>query len=80
MPQGVLKMAINKGWPIRTTYGMTETASMVTLSKKNPSPGSSGHALQGNELKIAGDGEILVRSPSICLGYLNVRRDCECCR
>lgn len=72
MPQGVLKMAINKGWPIRTTYGMTETASMVTLSKKNPSSGSSGHALQGNELKIAGDGEILVRSPSICLGYLNV--------
>ena len=71
MPQGVLKMAINKGWPIHTTYGMTETTSMVTLSKKNPSTGSSGHVLQGNELKIAGDGEILVRSPAICLGYLN---------
>lgn len=72
MPRGVLKMAINNGWPIRTTYGMTETTSMVTLSKKNPSPGSSGHVLQGNELKIAGDGEILVRSPANCLGYLNV--------
>lgn len=72
MPQGVLKMAINKGWPIRTTYGMTETTSMVTLSKKNPSPGSSGYVLRGNELKIAGDGEILVRSPAIGLGYLNV--------
>lgn len=71
MPQGVLKMAINKGWPIRTTYGMTETTSMVTLSNKNPSPGSSGHVLQGNELKIAGDGEILVRSQAVCLGYLN---------
>lgn len=72
MPQGILKMAINKGWPIRTTYGMTETTSMVTLSKKNPSPGSSGHVLQGNELKIAVDGEILVHSSAICLGYLNV--------
>ena len=72
VPQGVLKRAINKGWPIRTTYGMTETTSMVTLSKKNPSAGSSGHVLQGNELKIAGDGEILVRSPANCLGYLNV--------
>lgn len=71
MPQGVLKMAINKGWPVHTTYGMTETSSMVTLSKKNPRTGSSGHILQGNELKIAGDGEILVRSPAICLGYLN---------
>ncbi|MDE2828101.1 MAG: o-succinylbenzoate--CoA ligase [Bacteroidota bacterium] len=71
LPQGVLKTAVNRGWPIRSTYGMTETSSMVTLSQKNPPPGSSGHALQGNELKIAGDGEILVRSPSICLGYLN---------
>ena len=70
MPQGVLKMAINKGWPIRTTYGMTETTSMITLSKKNPSPGSTGHVLQGHELEIAGDGEILVRSPATCLGYL----------
>ena len=70
MPQGVLKMAINKGWPVHTTYGMTETTSMVTLSKKNPSPGSSGHVLQGNELKIAEDGEILIRSPATCLGYL----------
>ena len=72
VPQGVLKRAINIGWPIRTTYGMTETSSMVTLSQKNPSPGSSGQVLQGNEVKIAGDGEILVRSPSVCLGYLNV--------
>ena len=71
LPQGVLKTAVNKGWPIRTTYGMTETSSMVTLSPKNPSPGSSGHALQGHELKIAEEGEILVRSQAICLGYLN---------
>ena len=70
-PQGILKMAIDKGWPIRTTYGMTETSSMVTLSEKNPSPGSSGRVLKGNELEITGDGEILVRSPAVCLGYLN---------
>lgn len=28
----LLSRAISAGWPIRTTYGMTETASMVTLS------------------------------------------------
>lgn len=28
----LLSGALERGWPIRTTYGMTETASMVTLS------------------------------------------------
>lgn len=70
-PDHVLDQGIKMGWPIRTTYGMTETSSMVTLSDKKFPYGSSGHILQGNELKIAEDGEILVRSPAVCLGYLH---------
>ena len=69
-PHHILDQGIRTGWPIRTTYGMTETSSMVTLSGKKFPYGSSGQILQGNELKIAKDGEILVRSPAVCLGYL----------
>ena len=70
-PHHVLDQGIKMGWPIRTTYGMTETSSMVTLSDQRFPYGTSGHILQGNELKIAKDGEILVRSPAVCLGYLH---------
>ncbi|MCY4158243.1 MAG: o-succinylbenzoate--CoA ligase [Bacteroidetes bacterium] len=69
-PAHVVERAINNGWPIQTTYGMTETSSMVTLSDKNFSISSSGYALQGYDVKIATDREILVRSPAVCSGYL----------
>ncbi|MCY4226030.1 MAG: o-succinylbenzoate--CoA ligase [Bacteroidetes bacterium] len=59
------------GWPILTTYGMTETSSMVALSDEQSDPRSSGRVLQGHELMIASDQEILVRSPSVCSGYLS---------
>lgn len=62
------------GWPILTTYGMTETSSMVTLSDEQSDPSSSGRVLQGHELMIASDQEILVRSPSVCSGYLSENR------
>ncbi len=70
-PHHVLDQGIKTGWPIQTTYGLTETSSMVTLSDQGFPYGASGHILQGNELKIAKDGEILVRSPAVCLGYLH---------
>ena len=70
-PHRALSRARKMGWPVQTTYGMTETSSMVTLSGKEFSHGSSGQVLQGHELKIAKDGEILIHSPAVCLGYLN---------
>lgn len=70
IPGRVLDKARTNGWPILTTYGMTETSSMVTLSDQNSPPGSSGYALPGNELQIDPEGEILVRSPAVCAGYL----------
>ena len=71
VPHNILDKAIKNGWPIRTTYGMTETSSMVTLSEENFLPGYSGNVLRGHELKISTDGEILVRSPAVCSGYLD---------
>ncbi len=70
-PAHVLDQGIRRGWPLRTTYGMTETSSMVTLSGKKFPYNSSGHVLQGHELRIAKDDEILIRSPAVCLGYLH---------
>ncbi len=69
-PPPVLEQALRTGWPVRTTYGMTETSSMVTLSDEKSPPDSAGPAIQGHELKIAEDGTILVRSSAVCLGYL----------
>ncbi len=50
------------GWPIVESYGMTETASGVVID---------GRPLAGVELRVAGDGEILVRAPMAFDGYLD---------
>jgi long-chain acyl-CoA synthetase len=51
-------------------YGLTETASLVTVNHPFRSgKGSIGKPLAGNEIKIASDGEILVRSQSVAAGY-----------
>jgi long-chain acyl-CoA synthetase len=43
-------------------YGMTETAALVTLNHPfHIAPGTIGRTLPGREVKISGDGEILVR-------------------
>ena len=53
--------------PLMPTYGMTETASQVVTAE----PGeSAGRPLSGVEVRIAGDGEILVRGPMVARGAL----------
>jgi O-succinylbenzoic acid--CoA ligase len=69
----VLK-AISSGWNIAKVYGSTETSSFVSFMnteevKKNP--GASGKALPPNEIIIAADGEIAVKSLSVMIGYFN---------
>jgi long-chain acyl-CoA synthetase len=50
------------GFALIQGYGMTETAALVTLNHPfHIAPGTIGKALPGREVKIAGDGEILVR-------------------
>lgn len=53
--------------PIFTTYGMTEMASMITLSSEQ--------FLPHRELKIAGDSEIWVKGKTLFLGYWNPKHE-----
>jgi long-chain acyl-CoA synthetase len=60
------------GVPVLEGYGMTETATAATTSTvANHKFGTVGRALPGVELKIAEDGEILIKGPNIFHGYHN---------
>ena len=52
-------------------YGLTETAPSVTITHpfKGIVQGSVGKVLPGLEVKIADDGEVLVRGPNVSPGY-----------
>lgn len=54
-------------------YGMTETSAASVVNKPTGYKlGSVGRPVTGTELKIAGDGEILMRSPGVMKGYHNL--------
>jgi long-chain acyl-CoA synthetase len=58
------------GVPVMEGYGMTETATVATVN--TPASfrlGSVGRALPGVEVKVADDGELLVRGANIFQGY-----------
>jgi long-chain acyl-CoA synthetase len=51
-------------------YGMTETSTVTTTSTvADHKLGTVGRALPGSELRIADDGEVLVRGPHVFGGY-----------
>ncbi|TMM02573.1 MAG: long-chain fatty acid--CoA ligase [Actinobacteria bacterium] len=58
------------GVPVLEGYGMTETATAATTSRPEAHKfGTVGKALGGVELKVAEDGELLVKGPNIFAGY-----------
>jgi long-chain acyl-CoA synthetase len=60
------------GVPVFEGYGMTETATAATISTlENHRFGTVGRPLPGVEVKIADDGEILVKGSNIFAGYHN---------
>jgi long-chain acyl-CoA synthetase len=60
------------GVPVLEGYGMTETSTAATVSTvENHRFGTVGRALPGVELRIADDGEILIKGPNIFAGYHN---------
>jgi len=67
--ESLLEKALIEGLPIKTTYGLTETASMLTLSSDDLTIPHLGKTLPGRELKIGEDGEILVKGTTLFSGY-----------
>ena len=61
------------GIPIYEGYGPTENSPVISVNRRNPPNetkfGTVGPALNGMEVKLAEDGEILVSGPSVMLGY-----------
>ncbi len=59
------------GFLVLQGYGLTETSPVVTVNHPfHTRQGSIGKALKGQEVKIAPDGEILVRGESVVSEYL----------
>jgi long-chain acyl-CoA synthetase len=58
------------GYAVVQGYGLTETTSLVSLNHPfHTSRGSIGRVLPGREIKLADDGEILVRGSGVASGY-----------
>src|SRR5262249_14776294 len=59
-------------------YGLTETAPIVTLNHPFAMrKGSVGKPIAGVEVKIAEDGEILVRGENVTTGYFNAAAETQ---
>jgi long-subunit acyl-CoA synthetase (AMP-forming) len=69
----MLEFFASIGILIHEDYGMTEATGMATAQPFGmPRFGSVGQALPGVEVRIADDGEILLRGPSMISGYLHM--------
>ena len=67
---------IGLGLPLLQGYGLTEAAPIVSANLvQDNDPASVGVPLPGIELKLAAHNELLVRSPSVMLGYWNRAQD-----
>lgn len=59
------------GVPISELYGLSEATGPFTWDPKHPVAGDVGRPLPGLEVRIADDGEILARGPTVFPGYLD---------
>ena len=59
--------------PLRQAWGMTELSCVGTITTTDPADnGTCGRPIDGLELRIAPDGEVLARGPMVIPGYRNL--------
>ncbi|MCL6624817.1 MAG: AMP-binding protein, partial [Fimbriimonadales bacterium] len=72
LPQDLVEFYSAFGIMILQGYGLTETSAVISVNHPARNrPDSVGEVLPGLNVRIASDGEILVKGPSIMLGYHN---------
>jgi len=70
LPNDVARVFIGLGLPLLQGYGLTETSPVISTNRPaDNDPRSVGVPLRDVELHLGHDGELLVRSPGVCLGY-----------
>jgi long-chain acyl-CoA synthetase len=76
LPPDVEEFWRRLGFAVIQGYGLTETAPIVTLNHPfKMSKGSVGTPIAGVEVRIAEDGEILVRGENVTSGYYGETKD-----
>jgi long-chain acyl-CoA synthetase len=70
LPVHVAEAYWDAGLPLLQGYGLTETSPVVSFNRLGKNKiGTVGQAVPGVEIRIAEDGEILVRGPNVTPGY-----------
>jgi long-chain acyl-CoA synthetase len=70
MPPRIMRFFELSGIPLLGTYGSTECGGVTLSGIGENKPGSAGKQFPNVEVRIADDGEILVRGPTVTPGYL----------
>ena len=73
--QETLEICLQRSIPVFQCYGMTETCSQIIALRSADALlklGSVGQPLFSTQLKLSKDGEILLKTPALTPGYLNL--------
>ncbi|MBF6353860.1 long-chain fatty acid--CoA ligase [Nocardia higoensis] len=70
IPAETLEFYLGLGFTVSEVWGMSETTGVGTYTELDkPRPGTVGRVVDGAEIKLAEDGEVLIRGPIVTRGY-----------
>ncbi|WP_280235927.1 AMP-dependent synthetase/ligase [Nocardia cyriacigeorgica] len=73
IPAETLEYFLGLGFTVSEVWGMSETTGVGTYTELDkPRPGTVGRPVDGLELRLDADGEVLVRGPIVTPGYRNM--------